>query len=181
MKRPVAIKGCEVGRAGLLKRGCRMSDQAVGDYTIDKSQWPDGPWKDEPDRKEWRHLGLPCLMVRQKNHGAWCGYVAVPPGHPLHGVHYDECDVSVHGGLTYSDKCHGRVCHVPAPGEPDDVWWLGFDCAHCGDRTPAADLSPEWYDFGSTDLRDVYRTASWVEAEVNRLAGQILAAARQPG
>lgn len=35
--------------------------------------------------------------------------------------------LAVHGGLTYSDRCHDDICHVPAPGEPDDVWWFGFD------------------------------------------------------
>lgn len=42
-----------------------------------------GPWDSEPNRVEWKHAGVPCLAVRNQ-FGAWCGYAAVPPGHPLH-------------------------------------------------------------------------------------------------
>lgn len=71
--------------------------------------------------------------------GTLCGYVAVPPSHPWHGVPYDNIDVSTHGGLTYSDSCDddGPICHVPSPGESDEVWWVGFDCGHCYDVMPA--------------------------------------------
>lgn len=56
------------------------------------------------------------------NRGWGNGYVVVPPGHPLHGVSYQELrGIDVHGGLTYS--------------EPDihNGWCLGFDTAHFGD------------------------------------------------
>ncbi len=131
---------------------------------MDKSSWTDGPWTSEPDRVEWRTNGLPCLIVRADTTGALCGYVAVPKGHPFHGVGYDDVpDVSVHGGLTYSDACGGHVCHVPQPGEPDDVWWLGFDCAHSGDMSPA-------YDY-----HGIYRDVAYVRAEVDSLAAQCAA------
>ena len=59
--------------------------------TVDKSTWDDGPWKDEPDKKQWQEetTGLPCLIVR--NHmGALCGYVGVPKDHPLYEAAYDS-------------------------------------------------------------------------------------------
>lgn len=92
--------------------------------------WGEGPWIDEPDRLEFKAHGLPCMLIRNGRMGNWCGYAAVLPGHPLHGSNYDVADldgIQVHGGLTYSD---------PEPGEPDDVWWFGFDCAHGDDVTP---------------------------------------------
>jgi hypothetical protein len=51
---------------------------------------------------------------------------------------YHDVDVQVHGGLTYSDSCNlgAEICHVPAPGQPDDVWWLGWDCGHFMDVSP---------------------------------------------
>lgn len=118
---------------------------------IDKSTWGPGPWQDEPDRIEWIDpaTGLTCLMLRSNpGFGVWCGYVAVPPGHRLHGVAHDHAPemthYAAHRGLTFAGPCmtHDRpkreqVCHVPAPGEPDDVWWFGFDCGHGG-----TDLSP---------------------------------------
>lgn len=50
----------------------------------EKRAWGDGPWVNEPDRVEWRYKGLPCLLKRGPL-GNWCGYVGVPPEHPLHG------------------------------------------------------------------------------------------------
>lgn len=130
---------------------------------------PDGPWCDEPDREEGRALGLPYILNRGPV-GAWCGYVGVPPGHPWHGKHYDDIDdAQVHGGLTYANACHGHICHVPKPGDADDVWWLGFDCGHYLDEVPAY----------SEELRMclkregmVYRDIGYVRRETRNLAAQ---------
>jgi len=150
--------------------------------TFDKSTWGDGPWQTEPDRLEWEHAGLPCLANRN-HYGAWCGYVAVPPGHPLHSKFYDDVDVSVHGGLTYASACDGAICHVPKPGEPDDVWWFGFDCNHYRDLAPAMATKQRIYDFLQSPVfgpplvhGDIYRTLDYVQAETNHLAEQLAAA-----
>lgn len=142
---------------------------------IDKSAWGPGPWQDEPDRKEWRHAGFVCLIVRVPSHGALCGYVGVPPGHPWHGKGYDEVetafpDVSVHGGLTYADQCGGRVCHVPEPGEPDDLWWLGFDHAHAFDLSPAYAIRMSELYGPLSDSDEVYRDMAYATDGVQSLA-----------
>lgn len=133
---------------------------------IDKSSWGDGPWMKEPDRVEWRHNGMPCLMVRHNTLGHWCGYVGLPPEHPWYGKEYsdDAVNVSVHGGLTYSKECHGNVCHIAQPGEPEHVWWLGFDCAHCDDHSPG--LGYEWG-------HSIYRTLAYVQQQTKELAEQL--------
>lgn len=62
---------------------------------MDRSKWPAGEWDGEPDRVEWtdEDTRLTCLAHRGPS-GHWCGYVAVPKGHPLWGTYYgDECDV----------------------------------------------------------------------------------------
>lgn len=144
---------------------------------VDRSRWGSGPWDTEPDRVEFRAHGLPALMVRARA-GHWCGYVGVPKGHPWHGeanYFWDRKDgPDVHGGVTYGDKCAGHICHVPAPGEPDDVWWIGFDCAHSGDLSPADNAHSrralrEW---------ETYKPESYVRAEVERLAQQAAGAQR---
>ena len=144
---------------------------------------PPGPWSSEPDRLEWRHAGLPCLANRNDG-GAWCGYVAVPPGHPLHGVGYDDepiwgLDLPSHGGLTYANACAGDICHVPKPGEPDDVWWFGFDCAHGGDLRPALYAiikdEPSYQTLASLHRGDVYRDLPYVQGVVNELAEALAA------
>lgn len=146
-------------------------------YHGDKSRLPPGPWQDEPDKVQWQdeETGLPCLVVRGPM-GALCGYVGVPNGHPWHGRQFDEIEANVHGGLTYSSSCMKEmpedvaICHVPDEGEPDDVWWLGFDCAH------GWDIVPKWNWITSSDA--AYRDLAYVQAEVRSLAKQAAEAAR---
>lgn len=59
------------------------------------------------------------------------------------------------------------ICHIPAAGEPDDVWWFGFDCAHSGDHSPAYDK-----DYG-LHPDSTYRTLEYVQAECRDLARQL--------
>jgi hypothetical protein len=138
-----------------------------------------GPWDDEPDRLEWRWYGLPCLMVRSFTMGSWCGYVAVSPGHPLHGKHPDEIDdVYVHGGISYAESCQGDVCHVPRKGEPDNVWWLGFDCGHGHDISPAFEASMGMFSSGyalptTGPWKWTYKDVAYVKKQVRRLAKQL--------
>lgn len=144
----------------------------------DRSSWGPGPWQDEPDRVEFEHLGFPCLIVRVPQAGHLCGYVAVPPCHPWHGKGYDDVPADVHGGLTYADKCQGNVCHVPKPGEPDDVWWLGFDHAHSGDSRPGdRALYQRIGMFQSMHDHDTYKTVEYVRAGCESLAHQAKEAA----
>lgn len=140
-----------------------------------------GKWRDEPDRVEWRDkmTNVPCIALRHPRSGHWCGYAAVNPGHPWYGKHYDDDAVSVeiHGGITFASACQPeeklgehRVCHTPLPGEPDDVWWFGFDCIHSGD------LSPMEMD-GLLPRQGRYRTLNYVRAQCRSLASQLAAKA----
>lgn len=149
---------------------------------VDRGGWKSGPWDAEDDRYEWRsETGLPCLILRSNGTGALCGYVAVPPGHLLHGADYSDLEehggveIEVHGGLTYSDRCAGRICHVPAPGEPDDVWWFGFDCAHGWDVCPMHDATYRRFGMAPSPFFEgrYYRDVAYVRAEVERLARQL--------
>jgi hypothetical protein len=147
----------------------------TAEFARPKTEWGDGPWQQEPDRVEFEHAGLPCLALRNR-YGAWCGYAAVPPDHPLHSRSYKELDFDVHGGFTYSDLCCGEICHIPKPGEPDNVWWFGFDCAHAMDVTPAMDA--QLRAVGLDPLRreyDVYRDLSYVQNQIRSLADQLAA------
>lgn len=136
--------------------------------TYDKSKWRRGPWDNEPDRVDFIHAGFSCFMLRN-DMGHWCGYVGVPSSHPAYMKSYDDVDVRVHGGLTYADKCNDVICHVPEPGMPDDVWWLGFDTAHSGD------LSPMMTRFRFKDYGDIYRDVNYTRKETEQLAEQLAA------
>jgi hypothetical protein len=99
----------------------------------------------------------------------------VPPEHPLHGKGYDDANLDAHGGLTFAAACAGTICHVPEPGEPDELWWFGFDCSHAFDVSPGLRLAlaevmpdrPAWLP-GET-----YRDLAFVRAETEGLAAQI--------
>lgn len=164
-------------------------------------KWGAGPWLEEPDHVEFEHEGVPCIIHRGPL-GAWCGYAAVPPGHPWHGKEYGDrvpcanrgelevvspiaafcealneddgkvsldCLVHVHGGLTYSQTCQGDICHKAKEGDPDNVWWFGFDCSHSDDMTP----SMLKYGIGRGDI---YRNQAYVTAQTRALATQLKAA-----
>lgn len=139
----------------------------------DKSSWLRGPWDNEPDKIQWQdtETGLPCLIVRGP-FGALCGYVGVPLSHPLHGKSYNEVDLTAHGGLNFSASCqkgaeNAAICHIPADGEPDHIWWFGFDCAHSGD------LCPSYAGKYMRRNEGIYRALNYVEKQVQLLAKQI--------
>lgn len=116
-------------------------------------------------------------MLIRNRFGAWCGYAGVTRTHPWYGLGMDDVDVDVHGGLSYASVCDGHICHVPKSGEPEDVWWFGFDCLHAFDLAPGlVRLMPE------NDLGDeMYRDMEFAREETVRLAGQLAAATSQGG
>lgn len=66
--------------------------------------------------------GYTCY-IRKMKLGYYCGYVGVSQFHPFYGKHYDELDIDVHGGLSYSGMM-----------KFSEYWLFGFDCAHLGDE-----------------------------------------------
>lgn len=159
--------------------------------TVDKSDWERGEWDDEPDKVQFpdEATGLPCLIVRGPS-GALCGYVGVPEGHPCFEKEYDSAKavtrldadddsayIDVHGGLTFAGFCQEtddeskHICHVPGPGEPARVWWLGFDCAHSGDLMPK---HLKWErERGFRGYEDSYKSIAYVRNQVRKLARQL--------
>jgi hypothetical protein len=65
------------------------------------------------------------------------GYVLIPKGHPMHGVHYDSINVDVHYGLTFSElasKCVQEMFEGYEMTEQDmECWIVGFDTCHYDD------------------------------------------------
>lgn len=177
----------EAGQSGGHLRGAGGGDRPGQSLTrvyfnpdIDRSEWGPGPWDDEPDKISWtdESTDLPCLLVRN-GMGVWCGYVAVEPGHPLHGTDYWGLNLDVHGGLTFSSYCAeegaeaGNICHVPGPGKPANVWWYGFDSGHAWDLVPS--MLRMWRELGDAlvGINHSYRTASYMRTECERLARQL--------
>lgn len=92
-----------------------------------------------------------CDRISFSEHGEANGYVAVPPGHPAHGKHYDALgDLYVHGGVTFAALFKGDFEAQPSGSDADWIvsrakylmpnckvpagWWvIGFDTYHSGD------------------------------------------------
>jgi len=87
-------------------------------------------------RESERRAGMSLMEMGYAN-----GYVAISPEHPLWRVHYDNCDISVWGGLTFSDDACciqewdnvEMIDNVKQTDIPQDWWVLGFDTMHWGD------------------------------------------------
>lgn len=165
--------------------------ETATEYKVDKSTWGPGEWQAEPDRVDFIAHGFACLALRHPEHGHFCGYVAVPREHPFYGKGYDDIDANFHRGLTYAARCDGaRVCHVPAPGMPDDVWWIGGDFGHVWDRSPGFDARLRQMReaaptqavrklFSKTELErmTMYRALPYVREQIEDLARQLYEAA----
>jgi hypothetical protein len=145
--------------------------------TVNKSEWPEeGEWNDEPDKAHWidKDTGLDCLIVRGPS-GALCGYVGIPETHRYFGKGYDEVDnhIECHGGLTFADLCRDSkdeskgVCHPKEGCANEEVWWLGFDCAHSGDVMPKYDR------YNYDEYYSSYKSFQYVKGEVESLAKQL--------
>lgn len=161
---------------------------------IDRDDWGDGPWIEEPDLVEWtdQATGYPCLIVREDTLGQLNGYVKIPQGHPFYGVDYttlDDEDIAVHGGITFTGP---RLAHVQvATGsklplvETFDDYWIGFDAAHHDDVVPGMDATlrragvvvpqpiPSMLDFLAKRLKKTYRDVGYMMAECAVLAMQL--------
>lgn len=148
-----------------------------------------GPWSNEPvDKLAWRDAAtnLDCILLRQLS-GVWAGYVAVLPGHLLHGFNVDalpaSAGLSPHGGIDYAEGCARddpeelQICHVRGhalldPSEADNThdaaWWLGFAADKPGDLVPNGVRPILAIEEGET-----YRTIDYMYGETVKLARQL--------
>ena len=140
--------------------------------TVDKSDWGPGPWQDEPDKVAWvdPDTGLDCMAKRHERLGD--PYLrAEAERHPHGDRAWLLKRLERQGGMAFEewveDQRPHRVCHVPPPGQPEEVWWFGFDCAHLGDHSPGVNGS-----FPSP-ADDEYRSLFYVERRVAELACQL--------
>ena len=67
-------------------------------------------------------------------------YIRIPKGHKYYEVFYDEIDLSVHGGLTYSED----YLNI-SENQKVDGYFIGWDYGHCGDYAGYEMAMPEEY------------------------------------
>lgn len=113
--------------------------------------------------KDWTTAAGFRAVVIMGDLGHHCGYVGLPPGHPLFGCEYSASsaalqrpadDEQVGGRSAISVLCaafdesrmqapemvfdvHGSLTYSGGNGKypvESNLWWFGYDCAHHGDR-----------------------------------------------
>ena len=161
---------------------------------------------------DFEYNGLRCV-VTFGDMGHRCGYVGVPKTHSLYGKDYDDYleikkediegkEVSgvfpLLGALLDEDErvridaffnCHGGITYAGGGVESkypvkSDLWWFGFDCAHCDDGKDldlAMDYFPELSQriLMTKQIDDMYptggiiRSREYVENDLKDLATQL--------
>ena len=73
--------------------------------------------------KEFTYKGINAFVINIPM-GHRCGYIEVPKDNKFFGKRYDDIDIDIHGGFTYSESYLLNK---------KDSWFIGFDCAHLYD------------------------------------------------
>lgn len=165
-----------------MKRTLQLKDNK-------KELWGDGAWVSEPDLVIYYIDEYPCVIMRN-DMGSLCGYVGVDPENPIvKDKHYDEFDIEVHGGVTFghtASMTNFESGQLDAHGDDEKIYtFIGFDCAHYRDLTPALNLTRKMFSSEMSDKYkklmphtflandDSYRTIAYVENEILSMVNQI--------
>jgi hypothetical protein len=151
-------------------------------WSMDKTDWPDGPWKDEPDYVSWVDKDTMYRCVLQRNVvGAWQGRVGISADHPLFMIPYTNPiyqHIDVHGDIMYTSFIAADDQYF---SPPQRSWWIGFDTMREDDYTPGykpkqknLKLIPEYA------ATIVYRDIAYVTDEIQFLAVQLFQYQKHP-
>lgn len=77
----------------------------------------------------FKYKGFMCAIVRIPIMGHLCGYVALPKSNSAFGIDYNDINITCHGGLTYATDTIWNIDKDVF----EELWWIGFDTAHCDD------------------------------------------------
>ena len=69
-----------------------------------------------------------------------CCYIELHKDSILYGVNYDDIDMDVHGGLTYSKDYLKTGDNTTVSGN----WFIGWDYGHCTDYIGLDEIQPEF-------------------------------------
>jgi hypothetical protein len=124
------------------------------------------PWDGEPDLVLGTYRGYSYAIIRIQGSGSLNGYINIPEGHCYYIRSASDCDLNVHGGITYSENVLGGphstfLIYIP---ELTGCWWIGFDTAHFNDYVPGA-LSL---------YKGTYRDVIFMLGEIEGLIGQLI-------
>lgn len=133
-----------------------------------RSGWGNGAWMAEPDLVEWRSTAAPGypLLILRGGMGALCGYVGVPPEHPLHGK-----------GSFYGTNWSGPCGWLRVPtGMAPACWWFGFDCGHAHEYSPLLEAGMQFMgDLAGVPYPQDLREKTYVTVDECRIRTEALA------
>lgn len=86
-------------------------------------------------------------------------YVEIPKTSKLFGKHYDDIDILVHGGLTYSND----ELKISSNTTMANSWFIGWDYAHAGDYCGYMEDIKEW---GIHTLSSLEDEKKWTTEEM---------------
>lgn len=95
------------------------------------------PQKGKIILEQGESLGYKYLILSLSTHPT--AYVFIDKNHPLYKKHYDDIDVDVHGGLTFSDDHLINVLKYSDKYKCETLqrinhdWIIGWDYNHLGD------------------------------------------------
>lgn len=88
-----------------------------------------------------KELGFTYYIMNLGTHPT--AYIEIPKGHELYNKDYEdiyeEVDIDVHGGLTYS----GNHLWI-SKNQKIEGWFIGWDYAHYGDYVGYEERLPKW-------------------------------------
>jgi len=119
--------------------------------------------------KRGEYKGYKYLVVAHEM-GHRCGYIKIPRKNKFYGKNYEEIPIAVHGGLTFSKRRGGF----------GRGWWIGFDCAHFGDKPDKSIMSEEYkevylkYPHLGLNKEGQVRNSSYVEKECKSAIKEII-------
>lgn len=128
----------------------------------------------EPTREEWdkvpdQLLGNKAMLKEAQQY---------PQGDSARRVAELRKEYEMEFPEWYEYQMARRICHIPEPGQPTEVWWFGFDCAHAWDLVPGMEAMMKKVNGGfSRPKNDIYRDFEYVQNEVRNLARQLAAMA----
>lgn len=149
-----------------------MDKILVEKKALDKTDWPEGPWKEEPDLKGWLDgaTSLPCFIRRSEFEGYFCGYIGIPKNHPLHSISYNEINklINFKCKLNFSSLFGDKFYENPHSScLSNDLWWVGFSC------DSYKDFSPLKYTFSEPDI-SAYKDVKFLEKQCAEIAAKLV-------
>lgn len=90
-------------------------------------------------------------------------YIKIPKNHKYYNKDYDEIDIDVHGGLTYS-----KHYLYTSENEKLDGWFIGWDYAHLGDYLGYEEMYPSFL-----EMKEKKWTTKEIQKEVYEFCKQL--------